>query len=169
MRLTRDGRFERSDIWREGKWLDLWSVVHLLSGTSVGFSLIFIKFGTIASIVIGLLLLVVYEMWEAIVKIEETPQNRFMDVVVGMVSFLPTFFFFQGLPTSLFILVFGFILTVNITMATFGWLASRKAEEFEQKLRSEFIEQRRRLSERKARFRDTMKRRRLRRTQGRPQ
>ena len=27
-----DGVFVRSDIWREGQWLDLWSVVHLLSG-----------------------------------------------------------------------------------------------------------------------------------------
>ncbi len=165
MRLTSEGRFERSDIWREGKWLDLWSVVHLLSGMSVGFLMILLQFGTIATIVISFLSFILYEMWEVIVKIEETPQNRFMDVVVGIMSFLPTFFFFQGLSTSLFILLFGFVLTVNIVMATFGWLASRKAEEFEKRLRLKFIEQRQRLADRRVRFRVNRERRRLRRAQ----
>ena len=87
------------------------------------------------------------------VKIVETPQNRFMDVVVGMMSFVPTFFFSQGLPTTFFILVFGPTVTVNVVMATLGWLASRKAEEFERRLRRRLEEQRKRIAERKARQR----------------
>ncbi|MDO8522557.1 MAG: hypothetical protein Q7S08_04755 [bacterium] len=150
MRLTRDGRFERSDIWREGKWVDLWSVVHLLSGMSFGLALGVLGWGTTASIIIALLSFVLYETWEAMVKIAETPQNRFMDVVVGMASFLPTLFFSQGLSTNIFILVFGFTLTANIVMATLGWLASRKAEEFEHRMRRRLEERRRRIAERKA-------------------
>ena len=153
MRLTRDGRFERSDIWREGKWLDLWSVVHLLSGASFGLALGVLSLGTAASILIALLSFVLYEMWEAMVKIVETPQNRFMDVVVGMVSFAPVFFFSQGLPTTSFILVFGLTITVNIVMSTLGWLASRKAEEFERRLRLRLAERRKRILERRARQR----------------
>ncbi len=153
MRLTRDGRFERSDIWREGKWVDLWSVVHLLSGTSFGLALGVLGWGTTASIVIALLSFVLYETWEAMVKIAETPQNRFMDVVTGMASFVPVFFFSRGLSTNAFILAFGFTLTANIVMATLGWLASRKAEEFEQRLRLRLAERRRRMSERRARQR----------------
>jgi len=160
MRLTRDGRFERTDIWREGKWIDLWSVVHFLSGVSFGLGATFFKFGAVPTIVIVFLLLVAYEMWEAMVKIHETPQNRFMDVVVGMASFVPAFFLVQGLSGPSLILAFGLVLTVNIVLATFGWLASRKAEEFEQKLRSEFMLQRERLKERRARIRTAMKRRR---------
>ncbi len=151
MRLTRDGRFERSDIWREGKWLDLWSVVHLLSGVSAGFALIPLDLGMEASFIIAFLIFVLYETWEAMVKIRETPQNRSMDVVVGMASFVPTFLFSQGLPTTLFILVFGFVLTANITMATFGWTASRKAEEFEHRLRLRLAERRKRIMERRLR------------------
>src|SRR3990167_2881435 len=104
MRLTRDGRFERSDIWREGKWIDLWSVVHLLSGMSFGLALGILGFGTAASIIVAPLSFVLYETWEAMVKIVETPQNRFMDVVVGMVSFAPVFFLSQGLSANTFIL-----------------------------------------------------------------
>ncbi len=151
MRLTHDGRFERSDIWREGKWLDLWSVVHLLSGISVGLALVPLGLGVEASFIIAFLVFVLYETWEAMVKIRETPQNRSMDVVVGMASFGPTFFFSPGLPTPLFILVFGSTLTVNIAMATFGWIASRKAEEFEHRLRLKLAERRKRLMERRLR------------------
>src|SRR3989338_10042420 len=151
MRLTRDGRFERSDIWREGKWVDLWSVVHLLSGASFGLFFGVMNLGTTASFVIAFLSFVLYETWEARVKIVETPQNRFMDVVVGMVSFAPVFFLSQGLPTSSFILVFGLTLTVNVVMATLGWLASRKAEALEQRLRLRLAERPKRIAERKAR------------------
>lgn len=149
MHLTRDGRFERSDIWREGKWIDLWSVVHLLSGASFGFALAVFDLGAIASIIIALLVFVLYEMWEAMVKIIETPQNRFMDVVVGMVSFVPTFFFSQGLSPAVFIFVFGFTLTTNIVMATLGWVESRKADELEQRMRLKLAERRARTLERR--------------------
>jgi hypothetical protein len=151
MRLTRDGRFERSDIWREGKWLDLWSVVHLLSGASFGFSLSLLDFSASASILIALLSFVLYETWEAMVKIIETPQNRFMDVVVGMISFFPVYLFATKLSMSAFILAFGLTLTANVVMATLGWLESRKAEEFERRLRLRLAERRRRILERRAR------------------
>ena len=153
MRLTRDGRFERSDIWREGKWVDLWSVVHLLSGVSFGLALGVLNLGTTASIVIALLSFVLYETWEAMVKIIETPQNRFMDVLLGMASFVPTFFLSAGMPTNIFILIFGLTLTANVVMATLGWLESRKAEALEQRLRLRLERRRARILERKARQR----------------
>ena len=145
--------FRRTDIWQEGKWLDLWSVVHFLSGISLGLSMQVFPFGALSSIVIGFLLLVGYEMWEAMVKIHETPQNRFMDVVVGMASFVPTFFFLRGLSTPYFVLIFALVLTVNIVFSVFGWRASQKAAELEEKLRVEFMEQRRRMQERRERRR----------------
>ncbi|MEK7156514.1 MAG: hypothetical protein AAB790_01780 [Patescibacteria group bacterium] len=158
MHLTRDGRFVRTDIWREGKWVDLWSVVHLLSGVSTAFAITWFGFGFAASAVIAFLLFVAYELWEAMVKIAETPQNRSMDVVAGMVSFVPAFFLVQILSGSALILAFGIVLTVNIVLATFGWLASRKADEFEHRLRNEFVAQRERLRGQRVRLRTAMKR-----------
>ena len=154
MKLTRDGRLIRTDIWREGKWLDLWSVVHFLSGISLGLGLYFFKLGTISSIIIVFILLVAYEMWEAMVKIEETPQNRFMDVVVGMGSFVPTFLFLAPMLAGAYlILIFGLFLTFNIVLATFGWLESRKADELEKKLRADLMERRARFMAERARRR----------------
>jgi hypothetical protein len=155
MPLRRELRFERTDIWREGKWIDLWSVVHFLSGVSLGLGTYFFKFGIQSSFIIVFLLLVAYEMWEAIVQIEETPQNRFMDVVVGMGSFSPTFLYLAPEFThSHLILVFGLITTLNTVLATFGWRESRKAQELEQKVRAEIAERRAKFLENRARRRE---------------
>ncbi len=158
MHLTPDRRFQRTDIWREGKWVDLWSVVHFLSGSSTAFAIAWLGFGFQASALIAFLLFVAYELWEAMVKIEETPQNRFMDVVVGMASFIPTFLLVQGVSELDFVLVFGLVLSINVMLAAIGWFASHKAEEFEHRLRARFVAQRARLRERRIRIREAMSR-----------
>ncbi|MEK7604243.1 MAG: hypothetical protein AAB442_00340 [Patescibacteria group bacterium] len=150
MHITRDGRFERTDIWREGKWLDLWSVVHFLTGASIGLFAPFFSLGTPATVVIVFLLLTGYEMWEKIVAIEEAPTNRVMDVVVGMASFLPTYLLLiPRLSDTSFILVSGFVITANIVMSVFGWVASQKAAALEQRLRERYERRRARLRARK--------------------
>jgi hypothetical protein len=159
MPFFRGGKFHRTDIWREGKWLDLWSVVHFLSGVSLGLGISFFKFDTLSSVIIVFLLLVAYEMWEAMVKIEETPQNRTMDVVVGMVSFLPTFFFITPVLTKTDVIIsFVLILMWNITLAAIGWYESRKATDLERKLRADIEKRRARfIAARERRKADRMK------------
>jgi hypothetical protein len=134
-----DGIFVRTDIWREGEWLDLWSVVHFLSGMSVGFALYLFHFDTRATVVIAFILFTAYEMWEALVHIEETFPNRCMDVVVGMTSFLPTYFFLiPHLTAKGFISVFGGVLMMNVVMSAFGWRASAKALQLEKTVRAKY-------------------------------
>lgn len=140
-------KFIRTDIWREGKWLDLWSVVHFLSGLSVALGLSVFGFGLWPTFIIATLLFIAYEMWEAMEKIEETPQNRFMDVVVGQVSFLTAHAI--GIPSAWskeYFMTFGALLVVNIGLAALGWHASQKAVELERRMLA-------RLSERRARLR----------------
>ncbi len=155
--------FMRTDLWREGAWLDLWSVVHFLSGSSIGLGLSFLHFGAAASVVLVLLSLISYEMWEALVHIQETPANRFMDVLVGMVSFLLTFFFLVprlSLPTL--VRTFGLIFTINILLSIFGWRASQKAALFEKHLRARYATQHTQFLEQKAHLRKTFRRKKAR-------
>lgn len=162
MPLFRNGKFLRTDIWREGKWLDLWSVVHFLTGVSLGLGISFFRFGTTGSIVIAFLLLVAYELWEALVKIEETPQNRFMDVVVGMTSFLPAFLILvPSLSSFALILTSGLVLTLNILLSIVGWQQSRKAAELEAKVRRDLRARRTRFIERRLRRRAQRSERRM--------
>ncbi len=150
MHLTRDDRLIRTDIWREGKWLDLWSVVHFLSGASVGFAFYLVPFSALASVIIAFLALTAYELWEKMVQIEEMVTNRIMDVVVGMMSFLPTYFILAPrLPLTSFIIVFGFVLTANCVFSVFGWIASQKAAQLQMRVRERYARRRARLHERR--------------------
>lgn len=153
MPRIRDEVFVRTDIWREGEWLDLWSVVHFLSGMSTGFAIFFFNFAPVPATIIAFLLFTAYEMWEALAHIEETPANRFMDVVVGMVSFLPTYFFLAPrLSESGFISTAGTILIINIVLSVVGWRASKKAAALEKAFRARVEEERERMRARRKRY-----------------
>lgn len=150
-------------MWREGKWLDLWSVVHLLSGASIGSGFYLLHFGALASVVLALLSLISYEMWEMIVHIVEMPTNRFMDVVVGMVSFLPAFFLLAPrLGEASLVLAFVLVLTANIVMSVFGWRASQKAAALEERMRAKYAIQRARLLKQGVQLRKRFRRRKVR-------
>lgn len=136
-------RFTRTDVWREGVWLDLWSVVHLLSGTLVGFVLYLLNFSGEASAVIAFLLFVLYEMWEVMVQIEETPTNRMMDVVVGMVGYGISYFGIAPYCSQIQVVgMFVVLACVDAVASTFGWIASRKAAILEQKMRTRYHRER---------------------------
>ncbi len=151
-------KFERTDVWREGKWLDLWSVVHFLSGVSVAFSFYLLHFGALASVALAFVGLVAYEMWEVIVKIEETPTNRFMDVVVGMTSFVPAFFIMAPrLTAQQFAYAFVLVLLVNILSSMIGWRASQKAAELQKRMRQRYESERKKLLKQKTHLKERFK------------
>lgn len=150
------GKYRRTDIWREGKYLDLWSVVHLLSGASVGLALHLFQFELKSAAIIAFLLLVAYEMFEVIIKVEETKMNRVLDVVVGMISFAPAFLTASFLSRNEVWVAFAAITAVSSVLGIFGWIASQKALAFERQVQSRFYEQRERMRARRALFKKNM-------------
>lgn len=146
------GRFVRTDIWREGDYLDLWSVPHFLSGIAVGLFLYLIHFQIASSLIIAFLIFVAYEMFEALVKIEETKMNRTLDVVVGMISFTPAFLLASNFSQMEIMSTFILVMVVNSTLSFFGWLESQKALVLEQKLRAEYQFQKVKMKERREKF-----------------
>ena len=155
MHVSEDDSFARTDVWREGKWLDLWSVVHFLTGISVGLGFAFLRFDPLAASLLALVSLIAYEMWEHIVGIDETPTNRFMDVVVGMTSFLPTFFL-AAPSLSRGVLVFAFlgVLAIDIQLSVFGWRASQKAAVLERRMKERYAKEKVWLRERRETLRE---------------
>jgi hypothetical protein len=144
--IQKKKRFKRTDIWREGQWLDLWSVVHFLSGISIGLGFYFLHVGTLASPLLALVLLIAYEMWERLMQMEETFANGCMDVIVGMLSFLLAFFIgaplLSGVPL---ILAFGAVFVADIVMSIFGWRASQKAAALKKRMLARYAAERARL------------------------
>lgn len=151
--ISRNGKFIRTDIWHEGEYLDLWSVPHFLSGITLALSMHFLGFATVPTFVVAFLLFVTYEMFEIIVKIEETRMNRVLDVVVGMVSFIPTFLLAPRLTVSQALVLLAVVGISNAILSSVGWWESKKAAVFEGRLRAEIAKQKiamkRRRSERK--------------------
>ena len=134
------------NIWREGEWLDLWSLVHLCSGSLFGLGFALLALAPTLAVAITLISLIVYEVFEILVKIEETPINRVMDVVVGMSSF--TIFFFWGGPqmsTTAQALAFGALSALTATLSTMGWREAQKVEALKTKLRERYRHEREQL------------------------
>lgn len=163
MHFNSEGKFVRTDIWREGKWLDTWSIVHFLSGVTIGFFPKYLGLDTFSAYVIVFLLLVSYEMFEALVQIEETPQNRFMDVVVGMASFIPVYHFHPLLSDTASVTLFGIFFVITSALAAIGWHFSRKAAVFEEKLRMEIAHGREKLKEGRGKISERLRARKSRR------
>jgi len=162
MRRSPDGLFVRTDIWREGKYLDLWSVPHFLSGVALALAMHFFGFAALPTYIIGFLLLVAYEMFEALVKIEETRMNRILDVVVGMVSFVPALSLAPLLSDAQALAAFAVVGGTDAALSLLGWQASQKAAVLEAKVRAELEERKEKMQARGARFKEKMHERRLR-------
>lgn len=159
MDIPRYGKLIRRDIWREGEYLDLWSVPHFLSGMCVGFLLFFLDFDFRSAFIIALLMLIAYEMFEVIAQIEETRMNSFLDVVVGMSSFLLTFIYAPHFPPEKVLLVFGIALVTDAILSFFGWRESQKASALEAKMREEWQKERAKFHQRRKAFTRTLRRR----------
>lgn len=131
-------KYVRTDIWREGKYLDLWSIPHFLSGVAVALAGHLIGFDVMPTFIIAFLLFVAYEMFEVMVKIEETRMNRILDVVVGMASFTPAYLLAPAFSDIQGVVAFWVVLGLDGVLSFFGWRASQKAAVLEAKLRAEF-------------------------------
>lgn len=154
MRIVSKIKLIRTDAWREGKWLDLWSVVHVFSGLLLGFFFYYLHIRTIFGILLALFLLIAYELFEKFVEIYEAPTNRFMDVVVGMAGYIPAYFLISPfLINEHLILIFTLLLILNSVMSVIGWRASQKATALEKRVRAKIASNRKRLKERGVAFR----------------
>jgi uncharacterized membrane protein YuzA (DUF378 family) len=75
-----------SDPWREGKYLDLWSVVHLHAGFLLGWLLFRLGLSIVPTVGWTLLALASYEVVELVAGVKERASNRLVDVGVGLVG-----------------------------------------------------------------------------------
>lgn len=73
-----------SDGWAEGRYMDMWMLVHFLSGAVGGFSNVFFNLSTLTVSLIGLVVMIAWEIFERVRGIREASINRAIDVAVGM-------------------------------------------------------------------------------------
>jgi hypothetical protein len=75
------------NMWKHGKYIDTWSIVHLLSGVALGSGLYFLGYDFPSSFALSLAILLVWESFEWITNIIEPSINVAIDIIIGMTGF----------------------------------------------------------------------------------
>jgi hypothetical protein len=128
----------RTDIWREGEYLDLWSVPHFLSGALLACLVYLLHLDFWYATILATILLIAYEIFEIWAGIWETFWNRNFDVIVGLASFIPATLVIQDWS---FWSVFILALCVGVPdaiLSTWGWSVALKGKVLEQKIHKEY-------------------------------
>lgn len=102
------------DIWKHGKYIDLWSVVHFLSGFVLAGLWYVFGFGFIPAIVGSIFLLLLWEIVEEVTKIIEPSINVIFDIITGFLGFLFGAYIFYIKSESLIYLYAALVLSVSL-------------------------------------------------------
>lgn len=114
--------YKNMDIWKHGKYIDMWSLVHFLSGYNLFLLFFSLGYEFIHAMVFSLILLLAWEIFEWVTKIIEPSLNVMADIVVGFLGFLFAGYLHNILNLSFSYLYFGIILGVTITLSVWGFL-----------------------------------------------
>ncbi|MFZ2763742.1 MAG: hypothetical protein WAX80_01745 [Minisyncoccia bacterium] len=109
------------DIWKHGKYLDLWSLVHFLSGFVLCGFFYWLELSFLWAFIYSALLLVLWEVFEFFIKIIEPSWNVTVDILVGLLGFFLAawlYFLRSEFDTSIYLAV----VLATITLALWGFL-----------------------------------------------
>jgi hypothetical protein len=77
----------KTSVWREGKFVDLWSLVHFLTGIAVGGAFLFLHINSYIASAIAVGLFAGWEIFEPLIKIHEQSTNHISDVIIDYIGF----------------------------------------------------------------------------------
>ncbi len=110
------------NIWKHGKYMDTWSIVHFLSGFLL--AEIFYKFGYtfLSALLISTVLLLMWEGFEWLIKIIEPSANVYMDIVFGLLGFSLGAYIHYFLGKPFIAVQFLTVLSVTFLLALWGFI-----------------------------------------------
>ena len=109
------------DIWKHGTYVDTWSLVHFLSGFLLAGLFYMFGYGFAVALVCSTALLLLWEVFEWVIKIIEPSMNVVVDIIVGLIGFFTAAYlyynqsqpfeisFYPALVLALFLALWGFI------------------------------------------------------------
>jgi hypothetical protein len=75
-----------STTFDEGRLFDLWMLVHSLAGVAGGFANVWFGLATPTVFLVGVALMLAWELFEYIAGVRESWENRVLDIVVGLLG-----------------------------------------------------------------------------------
>ena len=116
------------DIWQEGKYLDIWSIVHILTGVLIGGFIIILGVNFWIGLGLTTFLLILYEVGEVVGGVKETFANIVVDVIIGIFGYLFAWFFYGKFKTvkerKNFKKIIWILFSVVILLSIWGWTAA---------------------------------------------
>jgi hypothetical protein len=101
-------------------------LVHLLSGFTGGLSNVFFSLSLRGVLLLGLGMLVVWEVAEYALGVRESASNRIIDIIVGFVGIVAALWIAARIARGTELIAFFVSLCVTSALATAGWLAYRR-------------------------------------------
>jgi len=106
------------DIWKHGKYVDTWSIIHFFSGVLLAGVFYIFNYSFIEALIFSFVLLVAWEGFEWVISIIEPSVNVAVDLLVGMLGFLcgAYFYYMFQIPFSI-----SFYSVAFVTFALAAW------------------------------------------------
>lgn len=121
-------------IWTEGKYIDFWSIPHILIGFVIGVLLIdLLKLSFLISLFAVTIIKIGWEIWEDKYLIKEQFTNKIFDVICGIIGFL--IFYFLNDPNALNLGMLIITSSSWLILASWGYVSMHKLSSNQKKLR----------------------------------
>lgn len=115
-----------SQTWKEGRYFDLWVFPHVMTGVAGGFANVFFDLSVSVIFGVGLLLMILWEVFEVVIGIKESWQNQVMDLAVGLVGIAFALAVASRVGRGAQIGAFAVSFVIMMVSGVIGWLASRR-------------------------------------------
>lgn len=112
--------------WNEGRYFDLWMLVHLTGGVAGGFSNALFRLPTGGVLLLGFLLMLLWELVEIRLGVRESWENRLLDVALGLAGVAVALALSPRLGPSGRVAAFVVSVLVFAVGDLMGWLAYRR-------------------------------------------
>ena len=108
------------NIWKRGKYFNMWSIVHFSSGVLLGGASYGLGLKFLWAAIISIALILVWEVIEWIIGIIEPSPDVFTDIVLGLVGFSLAAFYYYYLNKEFNLTALVTLFTLTLGLALWG-------------------------------------------------
>ena len=120
-------RIDHAKLWSEGRYVDLWTIPHILAGVLLAGYFYWLGILFITNLLITTLLVIAWEFFELhFLGVHEHFTNSVTDIVVALIGFAITYGFIINYPFATIIPYLLGLTAIYIILNSWGFLAYKR-------------------------------------------